>query len=193
MQVGGLSNLRPFTMFKGIMLSCSNIPLGIVCSNLAGVPGVNGLYTILLASFIYPVFSAWPHGTLGPSAPIDISTGVHTHIILERYYNDLPNGTSTEDISDMVNPSSVTSTLVFLNGLFCVGLKLNSNLITFQIIFGMLRLDFITEYFSEPLVGGFTSGIALYIVVSQIRPMLGIPKVSKKKLGYEFPVSQSVD
>jgi MFS superfamily sulfate permease-like transporter len=53
----------------------------------------------------------------------------------------------------------------------------------------MLRLDFITEYFSEPLVGGFSTGISLYVVVSQIRPLLGIPKPSMKKLGYEFPVS----
>ncbi|KAI6171209.1 hypothetical protein M3Y97_01074600 [Aphelenchoides bicaudatus] len=161
-------------LYSGLLLACSNIPLGIACSNLAGVPGVNGLYTILLASFFYPVFSAWPHGTLGPYAPIDISTGVHTHIILQNYYDSLPNGTSTEEVSAIVNPSSVTSTLVFSNGIICL-------------IFGMLRLDFITEYFSEPLVGGFTSGIALYVVVSQLRPILGIPKPSMKKLGYEFP------
>lgn len=54
-----------YSKILGLMLACNNIPLGIACSNLAGVPGINGLYTILLASFIYPIFSDWPHGTVG--------------------------------------------------------------------------------------------------------------------------------
>lgn len=54
-------------LYAGIMLSCSNIPLGIACSTLAGVPEINGLYTILLSSLIYPIFSGWPHGTMGLS------------------------------------------------------------------------------------------------------------------------------
>jgi MFS superfamily sulfate permease-like transporter len=102
------------------MLACSNIPLGIACSGLAGVPGINGLYTILLASFTYPIFSAWPHGTLGPYAPIDISTGVHTHIILQQYYATIGGNSTSDDVVGIVNPSTVTSTLVFMNGCICV-------------------------------------------------------------------------
>ncbi|KAI6217059.1 hypothetical protein M3Y95_01241500 [Aphelenchoides besseyi] len=163
----------PGDLFGGTVLTFFNIPLGIACSNLAGVPLVNGLYTMLFAAFFYPIFSNWPHGSMGPFASIDIATGEHARMVMSHYYADLSNITDTK-LFQVVNPTTITSAMVFLNGLVCIA-------------FGLLRLDFVAEYFSEPLVGGFTTGVALYVVVSQIAPMLGIQKPPKVHVGYQFP------
>ncbi|KAI6243535.1 hypothetical protein M3Y99_00110900 [Aphelenchoides fujianensis] len=162
-------------VLAGAVLTLFNIPLAIACSNLAGVPLVNGLYTMLFAVLVYPLVGAWPHGTMGPFAAIDIATGEHARMIMSDFYGDLRNITNADPATlAAVNSATITSAMVFLNGVICI-------------VFGLLRLDFIAEYFSEPLVGGFTSGIALYVVVSQVDGMLGIQKPPRVRVGYEFP------
>ncbi|RCN43596.1 STAS domain protein [Ancylostoma caninum] len=43
-----------------------------------------------------------------------------------------------------------------------------------QIIFGVLRLGFLTTYLSDPLVSGFTTGSAAHVMVSQLNKVLGV-------------------
>ncbi|VDL68002.1 unnamed protein product, partial [Nippostrongylus brasiliensis] len=44
----------------------------------------------------------------------------------------------------------------------------------FQILFGVLRLGFLTTYLSDPLVSGFTTGSAAHVMVSQLNKVIGV-------------------
>lgn len=43
-----------------------------------------------------------------------------------------------------------------------------------QIIVGLVGLDFVTTYFSEQLVAGFTTGASVHVFVTQLKDITGI-------------------
>ena len=60
----------------------------------------------------------------------------------------------------------------------------------FQLIMGTLRLGFLVDLVSEPVISGFTSGAAFLIAATQFSNSLGIQKCTKLKnvgTGYLYP------
>ncbi len=45
---------------------------------------------------------------------------------------------------------------------------------TFQAAAGILRLGIITRYLSEPLIKGFTTGVACHVFTSQFSKLFGV-------------------
>ncbi|VDM80200.1 unnamed protein product, partial [Strongylus vulgaris] len=69
-------------------------------------------------------------------------------------------GNSTSPFAH-VGPMELTSALTLLVGVI-------------QILFGILRLGFLTTYLSDSLVSGFTTGSAAHVMVSQLNKVLGV-------------------
>ena len=44
-----------------------------------------------------------------------------------------------------------------------------------QLLFGLLRLGFMTTLLSEPLISGFLTGAAMHLITSQLRHIMGVP------------------
>ena len=42
-------------------------------------------------------------------------------------------------------------------------------------LFGLLQLGFMATFLSEPLISGYTTGIAIHVITSQLRHILGVP------------------
>lgn len=55
----------------------------------------------------------------------------------------------------------------------------------------LLRISFITEYFSAPLVQGFVTGAAIHVFVAQFDTFFGWKKAKFTGVGYLFKVSIS--
>jgi MFS superfamily sulfate permease-like transporter len=53
----------------------------------------------------------------------------------------------------------------------------------------MLHLEFLADYFSEPLVGGFLFGATFHILVQQLDAAIGVKKPKSSGLGHFFIVS----
>ena len=49
------------------------------------------------------------------------------------------------------------------------------NVSLLQLLFGFLRLGFMTTFLSEPLVSGYTTGAAVHVFTSQLRHIVGVP------------------
>lgn len=135
----------------GITLGVLLIPQGMAYAVLAGVPPVYGLYAGLIPPVIYALFGTSPHLSVGP---VSI-----TSILVFAGISSLETPGSEEYIS-----------LVILAGLL-VGVL--------QIVIGVLRLGFIVNLLSRPVIAGFTSAAAIIIVTSQLDSILGfeIPDV----------------
>jgi sulfate permease, SulP family len=138
--------LRP-DVIAGLTTAAVVIPKAMAYATIAGLPVQVGLYTAFLPMLIYAVF--------GTSRPLSVSTSTTIAILAATQLSQVvPDG----------NPASLLSasaTLTLLVGAILV-------------IASFLRLGFIANFISEPVLIGFKAGIGLVIVLDQVPKLLGI-------------------
>ncbi|MBD0405107.1 SulP family inorganic anion transporter [Flammeovirga sp. EKP202] len=135
------------------------IPQGMAYAVIAGLPVQYGLYASLIAPLLYFLFGTSKKLIIGPAAldSMLLASGM------------LGLGILTTS-PDYVNTILV---VVFLSGLF-------------QIVAGYLRLGFIANFFSAPLLKGFTTAAALLIAFSQLKNIFRITPKSSQYLHEEI-------
>lgn len=114
---------------------------------------------------------------VGSFAVVALMTGVTNEAIMSTNYpNNFTEIYSLENYSIFpINPISITMTLTFTVGI-C------------EIAAAVLRLGFLTSYFSDPLIAGFTTGAAVHVLVSQLDDVLGVKLTRVSGPGYLFVV-----
>lgn len=122
------------------------IPQGMAYAHLAGFPPIYGLYTCLTPLLIYPLVGKSPFLSVGPTAIVSI-------LVLGGLCGFAP--TYSQEYITM--------------GLF---VALLAGL--FQCIMAILRLGFLVNFLSHPVISGFTSAAAVIIIVSQLKYFFGI-------------------
>ena len=130
----------------GVTVAVVLVPQALAYAYLAGVPPVYGLYASLLPMLIYGLMGTSPHMNVGPVAITAVLILAGISSLAEPF---------TQDYVD----------LVVLCGLI-VGLL--------QLIMGLLRMGFIVNFLSHPVLSGFISAAAVIIIVSQLPNLLGI-------------------
>jgi len=148
---GALTSLRRDAV-AGITTGVMMIPQTMAYGLLAGVSPLGGLYSGFIGSLFYPLFGTSKQTSVGPLALVSLLTF------------------SAINATDAETPSEKLAAAMCLSLL--VGLIL--------LVMGILRLGFITNFISEPVLSGFTSAAAVLITVSQLHPMFGIPATRQK-------------
>jgi high affinity sulfate transporter 1 len=116
-------------------------------ATIAGLPVEVGIYTAFVPLVIYAL--------LGTSRPLSTSTTTTIAILV---------GTELAIVApnaDAATLLTASTTLAVLVGAFLV-------------LASLLRIGFIADYISEPVLVGFKAGIGLVIVVDQIPKLLGV-------------------
>jgi len=131
----------------GLTAAAVVIPKGMAYATIAGLPVQVGLYTVFLPMLIY--------AALGTSRPLSVSTTTTIAILT---------GVLLSQVAPGGDPASLISALATL-GLLVGGML---------VVASFLRLGFIANFISEPVLIGFKAGIGLVIVVDQIPKLLGI-------------------
>ena len=138
--------LRP-DIVAGLTTGAVIIPKAMAYAMMAGLPVQVGLYTAVLPMVIYAV--------LGTSRVLSVSTTTTLAILTAAQLGQaVPNG----------NPAALlraSATLALLVGAALV-------------LACLLRLGFVADFISEPVLVGFKAGIGLVIVVDQVPKILGI-------------------
>jgi high affinity sulfate transporter 1 len=138
--------LRP-DVTAGLTAAAVVIPKAMAYATIAGLPVQVGLYTAFLPMIIYAV--------LGTSRALSVSTTTTLAILVGGELGEVvPKGDSAALLS-----ASVMLTLL-------VGAAL--------VLASLLRLGFVANFISEPVLIGFKAGIGLVIVFDQIPKVLGI-------------------
>ena len=134
-------------VLAGLTAAAVVAPKGMAYATIAGLPVQVGLYTCIVPMAVY--------AALGTSRPLSVSTTT-TIAILSATALGLaaPNGSGGELV-----PAAATLAML-------VGVLL--------LLAGALRLGFVANFISEPVLTGFKSAIGLVIVVDQIPKLLGI-------------------
>jgi high affinity sulfate transporter 1 len=131
----------------GLTAAAVVIPKAMAYATIAGLPVEVGLYTAFLPMVIY--------AALGTSRPLSVSTTTTIAILSAAALGEVvPGG----DAAALI-PASATLTLL-------VGVML--------VAASILRLGFVANFISEPVLTGFKAGIGLVIVLDQVPKLLGI-------------------
>jgi high affinity sulfate transporter 1 len=138
--------LRP-DLIAGVTAAAVVIPKAMAYATIAGLPVQVGLYTAFLPMMIYAV--------LGTSRPLSVSTTTTIAILAATALERTASGTN---ITSLLRVSAMLTLLV---GVFLV-------------LSSLLRLGFIANFISAPVLVGFKAGIGLVIVTDQIPKILGI-------------------
>lgn len=131
----------------GIVVAMMMIPQGMAYALVAGLPPVAGIYASILPPIMYALFGSSMTQSVGPMAIVSLMTGAVLAPLA-------PAG------------SGLYSVLAAQLALVC-GLVL--------LLCGLLRLGFLANFFSRPVMSGFTVGCALAIAAGQVKPLLGAP------------------
>ncbi len=130
----------------GITVAIVLIPQGIAYALIAGLPPIYGLYAALVPQLMYAIFGSSRQVAIGPVAmdSLIVATGVSTLAL--------------------IGSESYIAIAILLA--LMVG--------TIQFLMGVLRLGFIVNFLSRPVIIGFTSAVALIIGLNQFRNLLGV-------------------
>ena len=131
----------------GLTTSAVVIPKAMAYATIAGLPIQVGLYTAFVPMIIYAV--------LGTSRVLSVSTTTTIAILT---------GTALAGVAPGGEPVALLQAAVTLTLLVGILLTLAS----------VLRLGFVANFISEPVLVGFKAGIGLVIVIDQIPKILGV-------------------
>lgn len=130
----------------GLTVGIMLIPQGIAYAMIAGLPPIYGLYTAMIPQIVYAIFGTSRQLAVGPVAmdSLIVAAGV---------------ATLAEVGSEHFIEFAIL--LAFMMGVL-------------QVLFGVLRLGFLVNFLSKPVISGFTSAASLIIGLNQLKHLLGI-------------------
>lgn len=132
-----------------LIISIMLIPQSLAYGLLAGLPPQTGLYASLLPLLAYAIF--------GRSAPLSVGPFAITSIMT---------ASALANLFPQVDVDNQTKMLAAAFLALCSG--------GFLLSFGLLRLGFLSNFISFPVVTGFISASALVIASSQINHLFGL-------------------
>lgn len=122
------------------------VPQAMAYALLAGVPPIYGLYTALIPLFVYAILGTAPQLSVGPVA-------VSALLVLAG-------------LSKLAEPG----TEEYISLAITCGLLIGM----IQIVLSLLRMGFLANFLSHPVIAGFTSAAAIIISVTQLKDVFGI-------------------
>ena len=135
-------------VIAGLTVWAVLVPESLAYATIAGVPPVVGLYAAVPSLVLYALLGSSRHLIVGPmSATAALSAGIV--VVYAKAGTD-----------DYV---AITTALAIMTGIA-------------GIVAGVLRLGFVANFISEPVLKGFIVGLALTIIIGQVPKFFGISK-----------------
>lgn len=130
-----------------LVIAAMLVPQGMAYALLAGLPASHGLYASVVPAIVYALFGTSRHMPVGPPALMALLTF-----------------TAVSPLAEPGTPKYVSLALLLA---LMVGVM--------QLALGVLRMGFVTNFISRPVLSGFVYASAVVITLSQMEHLLGIP------------------
>ena len=134
-------------LVAAVVVTIMLIPQSLAYALLAGLPPEVGLYASMVPLLAYAVFGTSRALAVGPVAVVSLMTAAAVGRIAEQ-------GTPEYLAAALM--------LALLSGLFLV-------------LLGLLRVGFLANFLSHPVISGFISAAGVIIAASQLKHILGVP------------------
>src|SRR3712207_545089 len=142
--------LRP-DLIAGLTVFAILVPQGMAYGELAGVEPVAGLYTAFAAMVAYAAFGTSRQLMVGPESGLAI--------LVAASVAPLAGGVPARF-------AMLATTLALMVGAICI-------------VAGLLKAGFLADFLSKPILVGYTNGVALIIIGSQLGKLFGIESESQ--------------
>ena len=133
-------------LLAAVIVTVMLIPQSLAYALLAGLPPQAGLYASILPLVAYAIFGTSRTLAVGPVAVVSLMTAVAVGQVAEA-------GT--------MGYAAAAASLAFLSG-------------AFLLIMGALRLGFLANFLSHPVISGFITASGILIALSQLKHVLGV-------------------
>ena len=167
----GLAQLRHYQrsslrgdLVAGLLVAALAIPQSLGYATVAGVPVQVGLYTLPPALLAYALFGSSRLLYMGPVSTVTVLSGS-----IVRQLSD----------GDQARAIALTSALAIVAGVVLL-------------VAGIIRIGWVAQFLSEPIVMGFVTGLVILIVVGEIPGLLGLPSTSGALLDRLVQIAQNV-
>ncbi|MDJ0771730.1 MAG: sulfate permease, partial [Ilumatobacter sp.] len=152
-------------LLAGAIIAALMVPQSLGYARIAGVPVEVGLYAVPLALLAYAALGSSPQLIVGPASTVAIVSG------------SLVADIARDNPEDAV---AITSALAIAAGIVLIAT-------------GLLRIAWVAEFLSKPIVTGFVFGLTLTIVIGELPTLLGIPKPPGDLIGVLIRTLQNLD
>ncbi len=130
----------------GLTVGVMLIPQGMAYAMIAGLPPVYGLYAAMVPQLVYAIFGTSRQLAVGPVA-----------------MDSLLVAAALTTIAQVGSDYYIALALLLA---FMMGLV--------QLLLGLMRMGFLVNFLSRPVISGFTSAAALIIGLNQLKHLLGV-------------------
>ncbi|MFD0981678.1 SulP family inorganic anion transporter [Tropicimonas aquimaris] len=129
-----------------VIVTIMLIPQSLAYALLAGLPAEMGLYASILPLVAYAIFGTSRALAVGPVAVVSLMTAA---------------AVGNLGLTDPAAIALAAITLAFLSGVFLTAM-------------GLMRLGFIANFLSHPVIAGFITASGILIATSQLKHILGV-------------------
>ncbi len=144
-----LRSYRAEFLWRDFLASVSvvflDVPQGVAYAMIAGLPPVMGLYAAAIPAIVGALFRSSRYVVTGPTNALSLLVG---------------SAVASQVMQGGASPLEVGVTLAFMVG-------------ALQLLAGLLRLDVVADYISQPVVRGYITGAAVLIVIGQLPNVAG--------------------
>jgi SulP family sulfate permease len=133
-------------MMAAVIVTIMLIPQSLAYALLAGLPPEAGLYASIVPILLYAVFGTSPALAVGPVAVVSLLTASAVGQVAEQ-------GTAGYAVAAL--------SLAFMSGVFLL-------------LLGLLRMGFLANFLSHPVIAGFITASGILIAASQLKHILGV-------------------
>lgn len=138
----------------GLTVGIVLVPQGMAYAMIAGLPPIHGLYAALFPVLAYAFLGTSRKIAVGPVAMDSLLVAV---------------GLGALTITGVENYIKMVVVLALMVG-------------AIQFLLGLLRMGFLVNFLSKPVISGFTSAAAIIIILSQLKHLLGISVAGSNKV-----------
>jgi len=147
-------NLAGQDALAAIIVTLMLIPQSLAYAMLAGLPPITGLYASMLPLLLYALFGTSSSLAVGPVAVVSLMTAAALQPLF-------PAGSADYIAAAML--------LALMSGVLLLCMA-------------VLKLGFLANFLSHPVISGFISASAILIALGQLRHLLGLPAAGDNAL-----------
>ena len=134
-------------LLAGLTVGAMLVPQSMAYAEIAGMPPETGFYAVLFALPVYALVGTSRHLGIGPEPGTAILAATGVAAIAD---------------GDAARYAALMATLALMVGVICTGAAL-------------LRLGFIADALSKPVLVGYITGVGLTLLSSQLAKLTGVP------------------
>jgi high affinity sulfate transporter 1 len=139
----------------GAIVAALAVPQALGYAAIAGVPVQVGLYAVPAALLAYAIFGSSRQLVVGPVSTVSVLSG---SLVASRA------------------PESEAEAVAYT-----IALALGAGVVL--VVLGLLKVGWVAEFLSKPIVTGFVFGLTILVIVGEIPKMVGVPAPDKEVLG----------